>query len=59
MAGPNGNIRAYLEEVAMADNIQEYIEQNPFGQSAINERSLSWQFYDKVIKGQSTVAAGG
>lgn len=57
--GPDGNIRAYLEEVAMADNVQEYIEQNPFGQSAINERSLSWQFYDKVIKGQSTVAAGG
>ncbi|XP_021750347.1 uncharacterized protein LOC110716022 [Chenopodium quinoa] len=57
--GPGGIIREYLEELAMADNVQEYIEQHPFGQSAITERSLSWQFYDKVIKGQSAVAAGG
>lgn len=57
--GPRGNIRAYLEELAMADNVQEYIERHPFGQSAITERSLSWQFYDKVIKGQSAVTAGG
>ncbi|KMT15843.1 hypothetical protein BVRB_3g058110 [Beta vulgaris subsp. vulgaris] len=56
--GPEGNIRAYLEELAVADNVQEYIEQHPFGQSAITERSLSWQFYDKVIKEQSAVAAG-
>ncbi|KAL2920864.1 hypothetical protein RDABS01_012355 [Bienertia sinuspersici] len=57
--GPGGNIRAYLEELAMADDVQEYIQQHPFGQNAITERSLSWQFYDKVIKGQSTVAARG
>ncbi|XP_021845565.1 uncharacterized protein [Spinacia oleracea] len=57
--GPGGNIREYLEELAMVDNVQEYIEQHPFGQSAITERSLSWQFYDKVIKGQSAVTAGG
>ncbi|XP_057546465.1 uncharacterized protein LOC130825321 [Amaranthus tricolor] len=56
--GPGGKIRAYLEELAMADNVQEYIEQHPFGQSAITERSLSWQFYDKVIKEQTAVAAG-
>lgn len=58
MTGPGGKIRAYLEELAMADNVQEYIEQHPFGQSAITERSLSWQFYDKVIKEQTAVAAG-
>ncbi|XP_074273390.1 uncharacterized protein LOC141596999 [Silene latifolia] len=59
--GPGGNIRAYLEEIAEADNVQRYIEKHPFGQSAITERSLSWQFYDKVIKDQGAVpvSAGG
>uniref|UniRef100_A0A7C9ECY2 Mitochondrial import inner membrane translocase subunit TIM50 n=1 Tax=Opuntia streptacantha TaxID=393608 RepID=A0A7C9ECY2_OPUST len=57
--GARGNIRVYLEELAVADNVQKYIEQHPFGQSAITERSLSWHFYDRVIKGQSPVPARG
>ncbi|GAB4828666.1 hypothetical protein Ancab_018332 [Ancistrocladus abbreviatus] len=55
--GPGGNIRAYLEELAMAENVQEYIKKHPFGQSAITERSLSWSFYNKVIKRQDAVSA--
>ncbi|KAL8170449.1 hypothetical protein V2J09_022253 [Rumex salicifolius] len=50
--GPNGKIRAYLEEVAMAENVQEYIENHPFGQCAITERSMSWEFYNKVLQRQ-------
>lgn len=57
--GPKGNIRAYLEELAVADDVQKYIEQHPFGQSAITERSLSWRFYHKVIKGHNAVPARG
>ncbi|KAK9699373.1 hypothetical protein RND81_08G169800 [Saponaria officinalis] len=54
--GPGGSIRAYLEEIAAADNVQRYIEKHPFGQGAITERSMSWQFYDRVIKDQTAGA---
>lgn len=57
--GPRGNVRAYLEELAVADNVQKHIEQHPFGQSAITERSLSWRFYKKVLRGDSPVPARG
>ncbi|GAB2296923.1 hypothetical protein Dimus_031025 [Dionaea muscipula] len=54
--GRGGNICAYLEELAKAENVQEYVRNHPFGQSAINERSISWSFYKKVIEKQSKVA---
>ncbi|GAV88950.1 NIF domain-containing protein [Cephalotus follicularis] len=47
--GPSGDIRKYLEELALADNVQKYVEQNPFGQRAITESNPSWGFYSKVI----------
>ncbi|KAL8056815.1 hypothetical protein ABFX02_04G143500 [Erythranthe guttata] len=52
--GPGGDIRTYLEGLATAENVQEYVEQNPFGQRAITERNLSWRYYLKVIEASST-----
>uniref|UniRef100_A0A6N2L4Y5 Mitochondrial import inner membrane translocase subunit TIM50 n=1 Tax=Salix viminalis TaxID=40686 RepID=A0A6N2L4Y5_SALVM len=40
--GPDGDIRLYLERLAEAENIQEYISQHPFGQRAITESDPSW-----------------
>ncbi|KAB2634508.1 hypothetical protein D8674_041807 [Pyrus ussuriensis x Pyrus communis] len=47
--GPGGDIRVYLERLAAAENIQEFVEQQPFGQGPINESSASWPFYLKVL----------
>ncbi|KAM3703425.1 hypothetical protein ACJW31_04G095000 [Castanea mollissima] len=47
--GPRGNLRIYLERLAMAENVQKYVEQNPFGQRAITKSNPSWAFYRRVI----------
>ncbi|KAK4427692.1 hypothetical protein Salat_1538200 [Sesamum alatum] len=52
--GPGGDLRVYLEGLAMAENVQEYVKQNPFGQRPITEKNLSWGFYLKVIEASST-----
>ncbi|XP_047310913.1 uncharacterized protein LOC124914416 [Impatiens glandulifera] len=52
--GPEGDLRVYLENLAAADDIQKYIEQQPMGQKAIEETDCNWSFYSKVV---SSVAA--
>lgn len=47
--GPGGDLRVYLEGLASADDVQKYIEANPFGQRAITNANASWNFYRKVI----------
>ncbi|KAI4346690.1 hypothetical protein L6164_007563 [Bauhinia variegata] len=47
--GAGGDIREYLEGLAKAENMKEYVEQRPFGEEAISERSESWNFYHSVI----------
>uniref|UniRef100_A0A5B6ZQF9 FCP1 homology domain-containing protein n=1 Tax=Davidia involucrata TaxID=16924 RepID=A0A5B6ZQF9_DAVIN len=47
--GPGGDLRVYLEGLALAENVQKYVEQNPYGQRPITEKNLSWAFYIKVI----------
>ncbi|OIW20126.1 hypothetical protein TanjilG_01899 [Lupinus angustifolius] len=48
--GPGGDLRVYLEGLAMAGNVQEYISSNPFGQRPIREANPSWGYYQKVIE---------
>lgn len=48
-AGPGGGIRVYLEKLAEAENVQEFVRQHPFGQEAITETSEYWDFYLKVM----------
>ncbi|XP_022850480.1 uncharacterized protein LOC111372385 isoform X1 [Olea europaea var. sylvestris] len=52
--GPGGDLRVYLEGLALADDVQEYVKQNPFGQRPITERNLSWRFYLRVIEANSS-----
>ncbi|KAA3475525.1 putative C-terminal domain small phosphatase [Gossypium australe] len=47
--GVGGELRVYLERLALAENIQKFLELNPFGQIAITERSHDWGFYSQVI----------
>lgn len=50
MAGAGGDLRVYLEELAAADNVQEFVEHHPFGQRAISQRSPNWGFFLKAIR---------
>ncbi|MBA0714714.1 hypothetical protein Golax_013673, partial [Gossypium laxum] len=43
--GVGGELRVYLERLALAENVQKFVELNPFGQIAITERSHDWGFY--------------
>lgn len=47
---PRGRLRVYLERLAMADNVQKYVQQNPFGQRAITKSSATWTYYSKVVR---------
>nr|GMC59476.1 probable C-terminal domain small phosphatase [Ipomoea batatas]GMC62218.1 probable C-terminal domain small phosphatase [Ipomoea batatas]GME20842.1 probable C-terminal domain small phosphatase [Ipomoea batatas] len=48
--GPGGDLRVYLENLADAEHVQKYVEEHPFGQPAINEKSANWGFYSRVIQ---------
>ncbi|KAF4382096.1 hypothetical protein F8388_001241 [Cannabis sativa] len=52
--GPGGDLRTYLEGVALADNVQKYVEQNPFGQQAITKSHSQWGFYRQFLKPKKT-----
>ncbi|XP_050270520.1 uncharacterized protein LOC126714423 isoform X3 [Quercus robur] len=47
--GAGGELRVYLEGLAEAENVQNYVRENPFGQRAITERNTSWEFYERII----------
>ncbi|XP_015579929.1 uncharacterized protein LOC8289053 [Ricinus communis] len=47
--GHGGDLRVYLERLVEADNVPKFIEQHPFGQNPINEGSVCWGFYLKVM----------
>lgn len=52
-AGPKGKLQTYLEGLAAVDDVKTYVEQLPFGQGAIDEKSQNWAFYSRVLKGQN------
>lgn len=52
-AGPGGDLRVYLDGLAASENVQNYVEQHPFGQRPIGEQDLSWEFYCRVLKQMS------
>lgn len=47
--GPGGDLRTYLEGLAVTDDVQKYVENNPFGQEAITKSHKSWEFYSKLL----------
>ncbi|CAK9185996.1 unnamed protein product [Ilex paraguariensis] len=53
--GPGGDLQVYLEGLATTENIPKYVEQHPFGERAIDERSPDWNFYSNVLHNHSFV----
>ncbi|XP_074565893.1 uncharacterized protein LOC141822349 [Curcuma longa] len=47
--GPKGSLRVYLEGLAMADDVQLYVQANTFGQKPIADGNPSWKFYLQII----------
>lgn len=43
--GNGGDLRLHLEKLVEAENVQDFIKNNPFGQEAITEASENWEFY--------------
>ncbi|XP_047174658.1 uncharacterized protein LOC124842255 [Vigna umbellata] len=48
--GPEGDLRIYLEGLALAENVRKYVSENPFGQRPIREANPSWGYYRRVIE---------
>ncbi|KAG2307149.1 hypothetical protein Bca52824_026897 [Brassica carinata] len=46
--GDDGDLRLYLKKLVEAENVQEFIQKNPFGQEAIKEGNKDWQFYKEI-----------
>ncbi|KAL8151658.1 hypothetical protein V2J09_021466 [Rumex salicifolius] len=51
--GPNGDLRLYLKRLAEADNVQEFVKENPFGQIPVTNSHPSWDFYSKIFAPKS------
>lgn len=49
ITGPGGDLRVYLEGLALAQDVQKYVQQNPYGQRPITQSNPSWRFYAKVL----------
>jgi hypothetical protein len=53
LSAAGGDLRRYLDGLANAENMVKYVEQHPFGQQRITEKSELWDFYLKVINSLS------
>ncbi|KAK9116022.1 hypothetical protein Sjap_014969 [Stephania japonica] len=47
--GPGGDIRVYLERLHMAEDVQKFVEQNPFGKDFVANTSASSAYYDNIV----------
>ncbi|KAJ0980166.1 hypothetical protein J5N97_008421 [Dioscorea zingiberensis] len=56
--GPGGDLRVYLEGLAMTDDVQNYVREHPFGQSAITDKHPDWKFYLQIIEKIMEPSAG-
>ncbi|XP_010553344.1 PREDICTED: uncharacterized protein LOC104823468 isoform X1 [Tarenaya hassleriana] len=45
---PKGELCSYLDELADASDVQEYVKEHPFGQPKIGPSHPDWHFYKKV-----------
>lgn len=53
LTGPEGDLRVYLEQLAEAQNVQEYVAHHPFDQRVITESDPSWSFYSRIASADS------
>lgn len=58
LSGSGGELRVYLEGLIMAGDVRMYVQQHPIGQSAITEKSPSWDYYRRILRAVSSTAMG-
>ncbi|XP_031492562.1 uncharacterized protein LOC116259084 [Nymphaea colorata] len=46
--GPGGDIRNYLQGIANAPDVQQYVQARPFGQPLISQADPNWWFYSQI-----------
>jgi hypothetical protein len=44
-----GDLQRYLDGLANAENMVEFVDQHPFGREHINKQSEYWNFYVYVV----------
>jgi hypothetical protein len=47
-AGPGGDLRVYLENLTVAEDVECYVRNNPFGQPFITQSDPHWSFYAQI-----------
>ncbi|KAJ6830777.1 uncharacterized protein M6B38_351370 [Iris pallida] len=47
--GPGGDLRVYLEGLSVADDVQQYVRERPFGKHPITAANPSWEYYKRII----------
>ncbi|OAY70934.1 putative FCPy domain-containing protein [Ananas comosus] len=55
--GQGGDLRVYLEKLAVCDDVRCFVRENPFGQPAISDSDPSWKFYLQVIDKMENISA--
>uniref|UniRef100_A0A0D9VZ61 Mitochondrial import inner membrane translocase subunit TIM50 n=1 Tax=Leersia perrieri TaxID=77586 RepID=A0A0D9VZ61_9ORYZ len=46
--GPDGDLRVYLENLSVAEDVECYVRNNPFGQPFITQNDPNWSFYAQI-----------
>lgn len=49
LSGPNGELRAFLDGLAEAKDVQAYVKAHPIGEPAITPSHANWDFYSEII----------
>ncbi|KAJ7976044.1 NLI interacting factor-like phosphatase [Quillaja saponaria] len=47
---PKGGLAIYLKGLADADDVQTYVKEHPFGQSAVTSSHPDWSFYSPILE---------
>ncbi|GKC19577.1 uncharacterized FCP1 homology domain-containing protein-like protein [Tanacetum coccineum] len=47
--GPDGELRAFLNGLAEANDVPTYVKEHPFGEAAITPSHSDWGYYSKII----------
>ncbi|GKA94232.1 uncharacterized FCP1 homology domain-containing protein-like protein [Tanacetum coccineum] len=48
--GPHGELRAFLDGLAEANDVPTYVKDHPFGEAAITPSHSDWGYYSKIIR---------
>ena len=50
LSGPDGELRAFLNGLAEANDVPNYVKDHPFGEAAITPSHSDWGYYSKIIR---------